>query len=153
MTIILAIDPGQTIGIAQATVQRNERKKLKFEHFSTIQVGKDLRELDRFNLLVSSHKEFLEEPLHVAIESFTLYAHKRKSLTGSDLPTVQVIGVMKYILNTHNIIPTFQSASIAKRMFPDKEILRLGYSMPRNKHCKDAMRHAITYYYAKLHRR
>lgn len=99
------------------------------------------------------------EDLLVSIEDYILYSGARQvAQTWSHLETPQLIGFLKVVLWFANIPYVFRTASVAKRMYPEEKLVRLGYissklrgkstwyflgDKPLLTHHRDAIKHAI----------
>lgn len=135
--IVIAIDPGETIGwavLAKGTIIRWGQIK---------PVAHKRPDLQRASLLVKLASRY-NSPVLV-MERFNLYAHKRKSQTNSSFPTVEVIGVIKHEAQKLKLPVREQSASQAKGLVPDKRLRELDFWLPGQRHARDAIRHALYY--------
>ena len=78
-------------------------------------------------------------PDKAVIEDFALYPWKSNALAWNRLWTVQVLGVMKYLLDEQSIPYELQSAALVKRL--SKRLIGR-YS---SQHERDAVTHGIVY--------
>jgi len=91
------------------------------------------------------------KPCVIVAESFHLFPGAAQHLINNVFPAAQKIGVIEYLAWKTDIRVVFQAPSI-KKMFPDKE-LRVhlpGYVLPSSDHIRDALRHAVYYYFNNL---
>lgn len=91
---LLALDPGETTG------------------FAIFDDGK-LQVASEFPLWRSLGGLFGSVGVELVVcERFSLYGHKAQSLTNSEFPTVQVIGVVRYLSEWQEVPVHFQPASV-----------------------------------------
>lgn len=97
----------------------------------------------------------------IVIEDYLLYANKAQEQTNSRMETPKLIGTLQHYLWQHRIPYYMQTASEAKTRWPDKVLVHKGIIVPYgrgyklgcgdgvriNRHCKDAIRHALHYAY------
>jgi len=123
---VLAIDPGKTTG--WAFVVGGAYDGGLFASWSGVDIL-----LDTF------------QPDVVVVESFRLFPHMAKTLIGSTFPTVEVIGVVKYLAKLRDIPLVLQEPSEARqiRRFPPRECLPIKRKL--SPHEKSALRHALLY--------
>jgi hypothetical protein len=128
-TRLLALDPGRTTGWA-------------FFHNGTYY---------RSGTVVGNAKQVKKllddsRPEVVVIESYRIYASKAQQHVHSDVPTLQLIGALKYICETHvpPIPVVFQTAAQGKGFSSDDKLKEWGFwpSGPGAVHARDAIRHA-----------
>ena len=133
---LLAIDPGHTTGIALLS-------------------GLTLTFVDQIPLSqvpanITALLSTPSPPNLAILEGYRIYAHKASQHIGSDVPTLQLIGVIKHLLATASptAIPVFeQSASQGKAFVTNERLREWGYWQGHTqKHAHDAIRHALTYY-------
>lgn len=126
--MIIAIDPGETVGFAIAD---NEKSPLLVGQVNMYEI---------YDILETY------KPKHVIVESFRPYPHTAKSLIWNSLPAPKVIGVIELWCLRNNVPLTEQSAS--SRKLVSNELLRkygfwkLTKNMP---HARDAARHLVLY--------
>lgn len=84
-------------------------------------------------------------PTVVVVEDFRLRLHAALSLVGSDFPTCQVIGVIKYLAEQIKLLVVMQSPSILAGM-SGRVIIPKDYE-PRitGEHKLDALKHGLYY--------
>lgn len=132
--LLVGIDPGESSGfviynhISELIVfhQTYTNKNIMFDYINN--------ELD-FNLVDN-----------VLIEEFRVYPWA--NLNFSNLDAVEIIGILKYIIDEDYII---MSKTSTKSFFTDKKIKDLDYPIKdMDKHQKDAFRHILYYYHITL---
>ena len=119
--IILALDPGHTTGWAILTEEEVIATGL-FPDYTGV------------NELIKKHV-----PDVAVIEDFILYPWKSRALIWNQLWTVQVLGVMKYLLDEVSIPYELQNAVLVKQL--SKRLIGK-YS---SQHERDAVTHGIVY--------
>lgn len=131
---LLALDPGQTTGVACFSADAQETV---LTHASQIKTWPLEEGVDTFwNLLQSL------QPTKVVFESYQVYEWKTDDHTWSQIPTVQVIGMIKTILIQKEIPFETQTAQVAKGFCDDAKLKTWGYYQPGLRHARDAIRHA-----------
>lgn len=135
--MILSIDPGETSGfcILEETKKINYNKK----------DAKIFKKVGEKNLHFGFDKIIESGDIHLIVyEEFKLYPWKAKAKSWSTFPTVEVIGILKY-LAAQNDIPIIGQGADCKQFFDDKKLkwckMYKGYSP----HERDAIRHALYY--------
>jgi hypothetical protein len=89
------------------------------------------------------------KPNIVVIEAWRLYPHKALSQIGSKMPAAEQAGIIKYLCWLHNIEWVEQMAS-CKQAFESPNVIAQvlpGYTLPKSEHEKDALRHALYYWF------
>lgn len=121
--IVLAFDPGQTTGYAVLSTDGEYQVLGSFAEWYLV------------DALMGSY-----EPDVVVIEQFRLYPYAARSKVWSDFPTVEVIGVIKYLAERHSIPFVMQSAA-------DVKVINLVYTKQKkgDRHAYSALRHALLY--------
>ena len=134
--ILLAFDPGETTGCC---VFKNGRP-VEFRQLPT--VNKKTRDYE-WDII----EEFIDEinPDAVIIENYRIYAHKLDQHSSSDVPTLQLIGAIKYMLHKRNIPFKLQMAQQAKGFVTDAKLKEWGMWDIGHKHARDACRHCVYY--------
>jgi hypothetical protein len=110
-----------------------------------------------------AHRDFIDcvFPDYVVMEGFKLYGHKALDQTNSELPTSQLIGIIKMVCYDLKIPLTIQFASevktrwsedvlVAKGILELKNGLYLWNGQRTNAHKRDALRHALHFSRYKL---
>jgi hypothetical protein len=135
--ILLALDPGETTGVACYSCTKEEAVLVHASQIKTWPLEKG----------VLTFQELVKQlsPAKVVFESYQVYEWKTDDHTWSQIPTVQVIGMIQTILIQHNIPYTTQTAQVAKGFCDDAKLKSWGYYQPGLRHARDAIRHA-TYY-------
>lgn len=129
---IIGIDPGHSTGY----VVFDKEKEEIFSH-NTYQDKNTL-----FNIVKLLNWRHIDR---VIIEEFRVFPWA--NLNFSELEVVEIIGVLKYLINPDDRI---MSKTAYKTTFPDKKIKDLGYEIKYlDGHQKDAFRHALYYYHIK----
>lgn len=108
--------------------------------------------------LVGEFKKRYKDRFIVVIEDYFLYANKAVEQINSRMETPKVIGVLQYYCWQHHIPYVMQSAAQVKSRWTDEILDYKGYIRKRgnkcyipgtkqaiDRHCKDAIRHAIHY--------
>lgn len=135
-TILLALDPGEVTGCCVF----KDGKPVEFRQLPT--VNKKTRDYEW-----SIIEEFIDEikPDAVIIENYRIYAHKLEQHSSSDVPTLQLIGAIKYMLFKRNIPYKLQMAQQAKGFVTDAKLKEWGMWDIGHKHARDACRHCVYY--------
>lgn len=133
---LLAFDPGETTGCCVF----KDGKPSEFMQLPS--VNKKTREYEW-----SIIEEFIDKvnPDAVIIENYRIYAHKLEQHSSSDVPTLQLIGVIKYMLHKRNIPYKLQMAQQAKGFVTDAKLKEWGMWDIGHKHARDACRHCVYY--------
>ena len=133
---LLAFDPGETTGCCVF----KDGKPVEFRQLPT--VNKKTRDYEW-----SIIEEFIDEikPDAVIIENYRIYAHKLEQHSSSDVPTLQLIGAIKYMLFKRNIPYKLQMAQQAKGFVTDAKLKAWGMWDIGHKHARDACRHCVYY--------
>ena len=133
---LLAFDPGEVSGCCVFKCG----KPVEFRQLPT--VNKKTRDYEW-----SVIEEFIDEinPDVVIIENYRIYAHKLDQHSSSDVPTLQLIGAIKYMLYKRNIPYKLQMAQQAKGFVTDAKLKEWGMWDIGHKHARDACRHCVYY--------
>lgn len=133
---LLAFDPGEVTGCCVF----KDGKPVEFRQLPT--VNKKTRDYEW-----SIIEEFIDEikPDAVIIENYRIYAHKLEQHSSSDVPTLQLIGAIKYMLFKRNIPYKLQMAQQAKGFVTDAKLKEWGMWDIGHKHARDACRHCVYY--------
>lgn len=134
MHVILAIDPGETTGCASCTAEG-----LLFSDLKVADIV-DLLKLEQFvGWAMVGYPNCV-----CVVESFNLFPHKARAQIGSNFPSAEVIGVMKYFAQRWDRRLVFQTPA-QKEVIKDsmlKDCFHLEV-LPTSPHIKDAMRHIL----------
>ena len=84
-------------------------------------------------------------PTVVVIEDFRLRLHAARSLVGSDFPTCQVIGVIKYLAERAKVPVVMQSPSILAGMKDRVVVPEDSKHLITGEHMLDALKHGLYY--------
>lgn len=132
-TRIMTFDPGETTGWATFDPSL-EKKKVSAgqQNTKTFDPGSimDLRDM------IASFK-----PDAVVYESYRIYSWKSENHMWSEVHTLQVIGVVRYLCAEMGIPIYFQSAQIAKNFCTDDKLKDWNQWRAGEKHARDALRH------------
>ena len=134
---IIGIDPGETTGVC---VWRYPQ-----EQHSVVPLRMDSFDLQTLELPLWKGLDKLlvdQQPDIVVYENFRLFSHKANQKKWSEFPTVQTIGVIKYLCDLHNIKLVKQSPK-DKALYSDKRLKELNLYDKRSPHERDAIRHAL----------
>ena len=121
---VLAFDPGVTTGVACLIEKDGEAEVVWTEEIGM--------------WYTAETKIRIESPDVLVVEDFRLYPGKAKFLGYNDMPSAQVIGVLKYLAAKYDIPLVLQMAHIKEHVPADlKEI--------KGDHMRDAVRHGVYY--------
>jgi hypothetical protein len=84
------------------------------------------------------------EPDIVVMENYRVYKNKLDRHTNSDVPTLQLIGQIKYVCGQRNIPIALQMAAQAKGFADDNKLKQWNF-WGRSVHARDAIRHGVYY--------
>ena len=134
--VLLAFDPGEITGCCVF----KDGKPIEFRQLAT--VNKKTRDYE-WDVI----EQFIDEikPDAVIIENYRIYAHKLEQHSSSDVPTLQLIGAIKYMLYKRNIPYKLQMAQQAKGFVTDAKLKEWGMWDIGHKHARDACRHCVYY--------
>jgi hypothetical protein len=136
-TSVLAIDPGLTTGLAWAKFDR--------AHFydTLPEVTTEMpREFDATcGKIETTIRKVL--PDLIVLEKFTITAATAKKSTAGSSVAIELIGVVKYIVNQYGIKLEIQSPVDAMNFISDEKLRRLGLYKPGLDHARDATRHLL----------
>jgi len=122
----LSVDPGETTGWAVFDGQR-------LEAAGEFHVDSPLL----FDHLIS-HKR----PQVMVVENYRVYGHRAQQHIGSEVPTIQYVGQLKYLAAAYNLPIVLQMAYQAKSFAKDQRLIDLGM-WHASKHARDAIRHGV----------
>ena len=137
---ILAFDPGETTGIALATILPHNRcVSVRIDYIGVYS------KIEQFHKLVIS--KIFEDINQVVIEDYIVYPNKAQAHAGSRVYTAREIGQIVYVAYTYGITePIFQTASMAKQRWPDSRLKKYIEAFKSyNRHERDAIRHLLTW--------
>ena len=81
------------------------------------------------------------DPTEVLHEEFKLYPWARKEQTWSEFPTVQIIGVIRFLCRKREILCHSQGANDGKAFVTDAKLRQWQFYQSDKKHANDALRH------------
>lgn len=84
-------------------------------------------------------------PTHMVMEDYRVYGHRRDQHVGSQVVTVQYIGVFKLAAEQLGIPLTLQMAWQAKKWATDEKLTQFGLYQINARHANDSIRHGIYY--------
>lgn len=131
---LLALDPGETCGVAAFGCTLDEATLV---HAGQIKTWPLKDGVESFTKLLNDIK-----PNIVVFESYQVYEWKSDTHSWSQIPTVQVIGMIQTLLIQQNIPYYTQTAQVAKNFVKDEKLEQWGYWLKGLKHARDAIRHS-----------
>lgn len=132
--VLLALDPGETTGW---TIFKDG----KFKVCGQIKTWPIADGVTNLAMLLDTHS-----PDHVVFERYGIYKWKTETHSNSDVPTLQVIGMIKTLCILESDIPySMQTAQIAKGFCTDQKLKDWGFWESGQRHARDAIRHACYY--------
>lgn len=134
--ILLALDPGETTGIACFATNHSEGSTA-LVHASQIKTWPLEAGVENLWDLLNTLK-----PDSVVFESYQVYEWKSKDHVWSQIPTVQVIGMIKTLCIQKGIPYYQQTAQVAKGFCTDDKLTQWGFWQTGLRHARDAIRHA-----------
>jgi hypothetical protein len=87
-----------------------------------------------------------EIPVRVVCENYRVYGHKTEQHAGSEVVTIQYIGVVKLACSMFHIPLVLQMAWQAKGFNTDAKLKEWGLYEVGKKHANDAIRHGCYWY-------
>ena len=126
---MLAIDPGETIGLAflgHTEPTRVEQHRKGEEVYSFL------------NTVILNFK-----PKVIVCEDYKIYANKLKDHSLSNVPTVKIIGAIEMICKLEGIQLIMQMASTGKGFVTNEKLKEWGYYEEGKPHGMDALRHGL----------
>lgn len=143
---LLALDPGETTGWSifdcyppLPSAIAGQVALAACGQLDTWPIG---NAIDNLSTLLEAHK-----PTFMVHESYHVYKWKTQDHTWSEVPTVQVIGVIATL--AHQRIPPLvvaqQTAQQAKNFVTDSKLREWGFYQRGQRHARDSIRHACYY--------
>jgi hypothetical protein len=134
---LIAIDPGETTGVTII-----DCTPTNIHLFAQLQIGSWPLEksLNDFVALFATTK-----PSQMVYESYHIYKWRLAEHTFSEVPTLQIIGVLKAIAILESVPYTSQTAQAGKAFFTDKRLKDLKLYFEGAPHARDSLRHALQY--------
>lgn len=130
---LVVFDPGETTGWAYVDLTEC---KTPTDVFVRIRGG-------AFSLW-SGARELIASADAVIYETFLLRGYKARHLVGTDIPTLQVVGVIRAAAEERKLKVFGQAPVDAKRAFPDSLLQRYGL-LDDSPHVRDAYRHLLLF--------
>lgn len=130
MSVILALDPGETTGFAVL-----EYESPNNNHTAPVETGL-LAKWRGIDSLVEKY-----DPIAIVIEQFMLYPGRARVFSFAPIVAAEVIGAAEYIADNYNVQICRQSASVGKSIRLNEELFR----SLRTPHEKDAVKHGVAY--------
>jgi len=87
-----------------------------------------------------------ETPVTVVCENYRVYEHRKEQHVGSEVVTIQYIGVVKLACQMFFVPLILQMAWQAKGFQTDAKLKEWGLYQVAMKHANDAIRHGCYYY-------
>lgn len=140
---ILALDPGETTGWSVFTGEFPDAPMPYQWQMTACGQAKSwpLKDaLENLGELVSKYC-----PDFIVYERYAVYAWKSQDHSWSEVPTVQIIGLIKTLALQHDIPVTEQTAQVAKHFCTDKFLRDCNLYERGQKHARDSIRHGLYY--------
>lgn len=137
---ILSLDPGETTGYCVFQAQEAEAELVDSGQIKAWPLAQGY---DNLRLLIA--KTFLEGPTDsrlIVFESYNVYEHKLEQHTHSNVPTLQLIGLIQTLCFQTDIPYITQTAQVGKGFVTDTKLKAWGFYHTGKKHARDATRHA-----------
>lgn len=135
---LLAFDPGETTGWTAMTVDASRQIFIDAQgQLDTWPMEVGLPNVERV------FEAF--EPNFVVYEAYHVYAWRLQEHTFSEVPTIQLIGMIKTISLQRSINFGEQTAQTGKAFFTDDRLKRMGIFFEGQKHARDSLRHACQF--------
>ena len=136
MPHILALDPGERVGWAAAHVFDKELRAISNGAEPRVQYEDDLMAFHVSRATV------------VVYERWILYPHKAAAMIGSDLPSSQFIGALKYVIRHTGALITVVDQPAHVKKTADKTMPEGFLDRATEPHDADALRHLWHYYWS-----
>lgn len=134
---LLAIDPGETTGMTIIDAHPDY-----IELVGQMQVGSWPLEKSLFDFVQIFATA---KPTQMVYESYHVYSWRLNEHKFSEVPTLQIIGVLKALSILEHIPYAAQSAQVGKAFFTDKRLKGLNLYFEGAPHARDSLRHALQY--------
>jgi hypothetical protein len=131
---LATFDPGETTGFSYWEVT-DEGPVLKIA--KQLKTWPEEDTVQQFEQTLSAFK-----PTLVVFEAYRVYGWKTDQHSFSDVPTIQIIGILKCLCIQKNISYLSQTAQVAKQFTTDEKLEQWGFYQKGERHSRDAMRHA-----------
>lgn len=134
--IIASFDPGETTGFAVFERGPGHTSLIHCEQLTTWPLERGVDELRRaFSFL----------PTYLVYETYHVYKWRLAEHTWSEVPTIQVIGAIKYCAIRRGITYYRQTAQIGKGFCSDDKLRYWNLYLEGQPHARDAIRHACQF--------
>jgi hypothetical protein len=130
---LLTFDPGETTGWCDVDTTTTPYL-VTWGQFKTWPLVDAFKNLD---LYINNLK-----PDYVVYESYNIYSWKSDDHKQSDVPTLQVIGMLQTLLISRSIPYSTRNAQQAKGFVTDDKLKSWGLYTRGDRHGRDALRHA-----------
>lgn len=134
---LLAIDPGETTGITIIDAHPTSIQLVGQMQIGSWPLEKSL--LDFVGIFATA------KPTQMVYESYHIYSWRIQEHKFSEVPTLQIIGVLKALSILEHVPYTSQSAQVGKAFFTDKRLRSLNLYFEGAPHARDSLRHALQY--------
>jgi hypothetical protein len=135
---VLALDPGETTGWSIMDV--GHASEIILADQGQIKTWPMEEGLPRLTELVDAYK-----PEFIVYEAYHVYAWRLNEHTFSEVPTIQLIGMIKTVALQRSINFGEQTAQTGKAFFTDQRLKTLGIFFEGQKHARDSLRHACQF--------
>jgi len=137
-SLLVGFDPGKTTGYC--VVKRKDFSLSWFPYPVMFGVVTNFQEISDLLEVIGR-----EDIYSIVMEQFRLYPNKAKTLTYSDFPAAEVIGVIKFLCGSgeYKIPYIFQPAGMAKQIDIPSEIKKY----LKTPHARDAYAHIVCMYH------
>lgn len=139
---VLAFDPGETTGIVYLEINLTDKIHLEYGQLKTPTIEEAVFEVK--NII----KEFINmtDPniRKMVIENYRVYGWKAESHAWDSLTTAKLVGVLQSLALFSDTPCTLRMAHTPKYACNDQNLKSWGFDIPpKDKHAKDALRHAL----------
>lgn len=134
---VLALDPGETTGWSVLRVSPEHIELIVQGQFSTWPLDEALPGLTQ---LLDVY-----EPNFLVFESYHIYSWRLNEHSFNEVPTIQIIGMIKTLSLQRSINFGEQTAQTGKAFFTDPRLKMLGLYFEGQKHARDSLRHACQF--------
>lgn len=149
---VLALDPGVTTGLVLAEVLTGESMYSPTFQYDTIEnervmnprlhvIEAEQPRFDTRDMLKYLHEQAPDE---IVCESFEF--RQGKAITGADLTSKEIIGVVKTYAMLKDVPLHFQTAAVGKGHFTDEKLRENDMWFVGKHHARDAARHLLYWF-------
>ena len=131
------VDPGETTGTAIFEHSKDQTTLINAQQVKTWPIE------DAVSSLTQQLRDYT--PNLVVFESYHIYDWKLAQHSFADVPTLQIIGVMKTLCIQRNVPFVAQSAQTGKGFVTDDRLKLWSLHIPGQVHSRDAVRHGCQY--------